>query len=56
MKAEELWIKAAQTCSFEQEIKFLLDNCQTEAAPLTYVSQFQLFHKDGVVKCKGEGK
>lgn len=52
-KAEELWIKAVQACSFEQEIKFLRNHRQTKAAPPTYVSQFGLFLEDGVVKCKG---
>ena len=51
--AEELWIKAVQASSFDEEIKFLRDHRQNKTVPLTYVSQFGLFLENGVVKCKG---
>ena len=40
--AEELWIKAVQASSFNEEIKFLRDHRQNKAVPPTYVSQFGL--------------
>ena len=51
--AEELWIKAVQASSFDEEIKFLRDHRQTKTVPPTYVSQFGLFLENGIVKCKG---
>ena len=51
--AEELWIKAVQASSFNEEIKFLRDHRQNKAVPPTYVSQFGLFLENGIVKCKG---
>lgn len=51
--AEELWIKAVQASSFDEEIKFLCDHRQNKTVPPTYVSQFGIFLENGVVKCKG---
>lgn len=51
--AEELWIKAVQASSFNEEIMFLRDHRQNKAVPPTYVSQFGLFLENGIVKCKG---
>ena len=51
--AEELWIKAVQASSFDEEIKFLRDDRQTKTVPPTYVSQFGLILENGIVKCKG---
>ena len=51
--AEELWIKAVQASSFDEEIEFLRDHRQNKTVPPTYVSQFGLFLENGVVKCKG---
>ena len=51
--AEELWIKAVQASSFDEEIKFLRDHRQNKTVPPTYVSQFGLVLENGVVKCQG---
>jgi len=51
--AEELWIKAVQVSSFDEEMKFLRDRRQNKILPPTYVAQCGLFLEDGVVKCKG---
>ena len=51
--AEELWIKAVQVSSFDEEMKFLRDRRQNKILSPTYIAQFGIFHEDGVVKCKG---
>jgi len=51
--AEEIWIKAVQASSFDEEMKFIRDRRQNKIFPPTYVAQFGLFLEDGVVKCKG---
>ena len=51
-EAEKLWIKVVQASSFVEEGDFL-KNRRINSKPPAYVSQFELFLEDDIIKCKG---
>ena len=51
-EAEKLWIKVVQASSFVEESN-LLKNRRINSKPPAYVSQFELFLEDDIIKCKG---
>ena len=54
-QAEELWIKAVQKNSFEEELKFLSSN--KVSIPPTYVAQFGLYvDEQSLIRCAGRIK
>ena len=50
--AEKLWIKVVQASSFVEESNFL-KNRTINSRPPTYVSQFEVFLEDDIIKCRG---
>ena len=51
-EAKKLWIKVVQASSFVEEGDFL-KNRRINSKPPAYVSQFELFLEDDIIKCKG---
>ena len=51
-EAEKLWIKVVQASSFAEESNFLKKR-RINSRPPAFVSQFELFLEDDIIKCKG---